>query len=69
VVEKGVLHAYDIIRPELMVADLFKEIVTTVQREGIPHFAPATSDMALASMDTIQPASPKARSMLSRKTW
>ena len=38
-VEKGVLRGYDIIKPGLKVADLFKEIVATVQREGIPHFA------------------------------
>lgn len=38
-VEKGVLRAYDIIKPGLKVADLFKEVVATVQREGIPHFA------------------------------
>ncbi len=37
-VEKGVLRGYDIIKPGLKVADLFKEIVATVQREGIPHF-------------------------------
>ncbi len=38
-VEKGVLRAYDIIKPGVKVSDLFKEIVATVQREGIPHFA------------------------------
>lgn len=38
-VEKGVLHSYDIIRPGFKVSDLFKEILATVQREGIPHFA------------------------------
>ena len=38
-VEKGVLCSYDIIKPGLRVSDLFKEIVATVQREGIPHFA------------------------------
>ena len=38
-VEKGVLRGYDIIKPGLKVSDLFKEIVATVQREGIPHFA------------------------------
>lgn len=38
-VEKGVLRAYDIIKPGVKVSDLFKEVVTTVQREGIPHFA------------------------------
>jgi Xaa-Pro aminopeptidase len=37
-VEKGVLRGYDIIKPGLKVSDLFKEIVATVQREGIPHF-------------------------------
>ncbi|HWP26321.1 MAG TPA: Xaa-Pro peptidase family protein [Xanthobacteraceae bacterium] len=37
-VEKGVLRGYDIIRPGVKVSDLFKEIVATVQREGIPHF-------------------------------
>ena len=37
-VEKGVLRAYDIIRPGLKVADLFTEVVETVRREGIPHF-------------------------------
>jgi Xaa-Pro aminopeptidase len=38
-VEKGVLRAYDIIKPGLKVADLFREVVATVQREGIAHFA------------------------------
>ena len=38
-VEKGVLRGYDIIKPGLKVSDLFKEVVATVQREGIPHFA------------------------------
>ncbi len=38
-VEKGVLRGYDIIKPGLKVSDLFKDIVATVQREGIPHFA------------------------------
>ena len=37
-VEKGVLRGYDIIKPGLKVSDLFREIVATVQREGIPHF-------------------------------
>jgi Xaa-Pro dipeptidase len=36
--EKGVLRAYDLIRPGLKVADLFKEVVETVRREGIPHY-------------------------------
>ena len=38
-VEKGVLRGYDIIKPGLKVSELFKEIVATVQKEGIPHFA------------------------------
>jgi Xaa-Pro dipeptidase len=37
-VEKGVLRAYDILKPGLKVADLFTEVVETVRREGIPHF-------------------------------
>ncbi len=37
-VEKGVLRAYDIIKPGVKVSDLFAEVVATVQREGIPHF-------------------------------
>lgn len=37
-VEKGVLRAYDIIKPGLKVADLFNQVVETVRREGIPHF-------------------------------
>jgi Xaa-Pro dipeptidase len=37
-VEKGVLRAYDIVKPGVKVADLFKEVVETVRREGIPHF-------------------------------
>jgi Xaa-Pro dipeptidase len=37
-VEKGVLRAYDVVKPGLKVADLFKEVVETVRREGIPHF-------------------------------
>lgn len=37
-VEKGVLRAYDVIKPGFKVADLFREVVETVRREGIPHF-------------------------------
>jgi Xaa-Pro dipeptidase len=37
-VEKGVLRAYDVVKPGLKVAELFKEVVETVRREGIPHF-------------------------------
>ncbi len=37
-VEKGVLRAYDVVKPGLKVADLFREVVETVRREGIPHF-------------------------------
>jgi Xaa-Pro dipeptidase len=37
-VEKGVLSAYDIIKPGLQVAELFTHVVQTVRREGIPHF-------------------------------
>jgi Xaa-Pro aminopeptidase len=37
-VEKGVLRGYDMIKPGLKVSDLFKDMVETVRREGIPHF-------------------------------
>jgi Xaa-Pro dipeptidase len=37
-VEKGVLGAYDVIKPGLKVSDLFSHVVETVRREGIPHF-------------------------------
>ncbi|MGC2778727.1 MAG: M24 family metallopeptidase [Bradyrhizobium sp.] len=37
-VEKGVLRAYEVIKPGLKVADLFNEVVTAVRQEGIPHF-------------------------------
>lgn len=37
-VEKGVLRAYDVVKPGRKVADLFREVVETVRREGIPHF-------------------------------
>ncbi|HTJ02051.1 MAG TPA: Xaa-Pro peptidase family protein [Methylovirgula sp.] len=37
-VEKGVLSAYDVIKPGLKVSDVFAHVVNTVQREGIPHF-------------------------------
>jgi Xaa-Pro aminopeptidase len=37
-VEKGVLAAYDILKPGLKVSELFKHVVETVRREGIPHF-------------------------------
>ncbi len=37
-VEKGVLAAYDILKPGLQVAELFNHVVETVRREGIPHF-------------------------------
>jgi Xaa-Pro aminopeptidase len=37
-VEKGVLAAYDILKPGLKVADLFDHVVETVRREGIPNF-------------------------------
>ncbi|MGA2568220.1 MAG: Xaa-Pro peptidase family protein [Pseudolabrys sp.] len=37
-VEKGVLAAYDILKPGLKVSELFTHVVETVRREGIPHF-------------------------------
>lgn len=37
-VEKGVLGAYDVIKPGIKVSDLFTHVVETVRREGIPHF-------------------------------
>jgi Xaa-Pro aminopeptidase len=37
-VEKGVLRAYDVVKPGVKVAHLFNEVVETVRREGIPHF-------------------------------
>ena len=37
-VEKGVLSAYDVIKPGLKVAELFNHVVDTVRREGISHF-------------------------------
>jgi Xaa-Pro aminopeptidase len=37
-VEKGVLRAYDVLKPGVKVAELFKKVVDTVRREGIPHF-------------------------------
>jgi Xaa-Pro dipeptidase len=37
-VEKGVLRAYDVVKPGVKVAQLFNEVVETVRREGIPHF-------------------------------
>ena len=38
-VEKGVLRAYDLIKPGYKVSELFTQVVETVRREGIPHFA------------------------------
>jgi Xaa-Pro aminopeptidase len=35
---KGVQRAYDILKPGLKVADLFREVVDTVRNEGIPHY-------------------------------
>lgn len=37
-VEKGVLAAYDILKPGLKVSELFHHVVETVRREGISHF-------------------------------
>jgi Xaa-Pro aminopeptidase len=37
-VEKGVLAAYDILKPGLKVSTLFDHVVETVRREGIPNF-------------------------------
>jgi Xaa-Pro dipeptidase len=37
-VEKGVLSAYDVIKPGLKVSQLFNHVVETVRREGISHF-------------------------------
>jgi Xaa-Pro aminopeptidase len=37
-VEKGVLRAYDVIKPGLKVSELFTHVVETVRREGISHF-------------------------------
>jgi Xaa-Pro aminopeptidase len=36
--EKGVLRAYDLIKPGLEVAELFKAVIEAVRRDGIPHF-------------------------------
>jgi Xaa-Pro dipeptidase len=36
--EKGVLRAYEIIKPGRKVTDLFDRVVDTVRREGIPHY-------------------------------
>jgi Xaa-Pro aminopeptidase len=38
-VEKGVLRAYEVLKPGVKVADLLATVVKTVRREGIPHFA------------------------------
>jgi Xaa-Pro dipeptidase len=35
---KGVQRAYEILKPGLKVADLFTQVVATVQKEGIPHY-------------------------------
>jgi Xaa-Pro aminopeptidase len=35
---KGVQRAYEILKPGLKVADLFTQVVETVQKEGIPHY-------------------------------
>lgn len=35
---KGVQRAYEILKPGLAVAELFREVVDTVRREGIPHY-------------------------------
>ncbi len=37
-VEKGVLAAYDILKPGLKISELFNHVVETVRREGIPQF-------------------------------
>jgi Xaa-Pro dipeptidase len=36
---KGVLRAYELIRPGLKVADLFTAVMETVRKEGVPHYA------------------------------
>lgn len=35
---RGVQRAYDILKPGLKVSELFRQVVDTVQREGIPHY-------------------------------
>lgn len=35
---RGVEHAFEIIRPGLMAATLFDEVMSVVRREGIPHY-------------------------------
>jgi Xaa-Pro aminopeptidase len=35
---KGVQRAYDILKPGLKVSELFRQVVETVQKEGIPHY-------------------------------
>jgi Xaa-Pro dipeptidase len=35
---KGVQRAYEILKPGLNVSELFRQVVETVQREGIPHY-------------------------------
>jgi Xaa-Pro dipeptidase len=35
---KGVQRAYEILKPGLKVSELFRQVVDTVQKEGIPHY-------------------------------
>lgn len=35
---KGVQRAYEILKPGLKVSELFRQVVETVQKEGIPHY-------------------------------
>jgi Xaa-Pro aminopeptidase len=36
---KGVQRAYEILKPGLKVSELFRQVVETVQKEGIPHYS------------------------------
>lgn len=36
--EKGVLRAYEILKPGVKVSDVFNQVVETVRREGVPHY-------------------------------
>jgi Xaa-Pro aminopeptidase len=35
---KGVQRAYEILKPGLKISELFRQVVDTVQKEGIPHY-------------------------------
>ena len=63
------MRGYDIIKPGLKVSDLFKEIVATVQREGIPHFKRSHVGHGIGVDGYDPPNIAESSTMFLQRTW